>query len=40
MIGLECLGYIINDLELDLVDDRYKKNPIVMALLPGGGYAQ
>ena len=40
IIGLECVGYEINDLEKDLKDDAYKQNPRVMALLPGGGYAQ
>lgn len=40
IIGLECLGYIIHDIDKDLVEDNYTKNPLVMALLPGGSYAQ
>lgn len=38
IIGLECVGYVINDLEKDLVDERYKQGPLVMVLLSGGGY--
>lgn len=38
IIGLECMGYIINDLKEDLVDEKYKKGQLVMALLSGGGY--
>eukprot|EP00347_Sterkiella_histriomuscorum_P009950 403339254 len=39
IIGLECAGYIVNDLS-ELQDEKYKQNRRVMALLPGGGYAQ
>jgi hypothetical protein len=39
VIGLECSGYLINDLK-ELDNEEYKKGKRVMALLPGGGYAE
>lgn len=38
IIGLECVGWVISDLDKDLEGEKYKEGPLYLALLPGGGY--